>query len=124
MSKFVRLKTLKISVRNSRFIDSENRKRLLKTRSNCLKFGPRSALRGRLPNVPGAGVANAAGFKIFRSLFKYGLTPEIKSGRRTFRELPPPGVLTTPMKPGGNVPPGNCATKPFGEGVVAPAPEV
>src|SRR5438876_8500265 len=92
-AKLVRLKILKISVRNSNFAVSVSRNRLLKIISNWRKFGPRRAFLGRLPNVPGAGVANAAGFNIDRSLFKYGFTPATMSGRRTFRELPPPGVL-------------------------------
>src|SRR5262245_20952602 len=127
MSKFGRLNRLKISVRNSRFIDSVIGKRLLKIRSNCLKSGPRKAFRGTLPKAPGAGAAKAAGFSRFRSLFKYGLTPETKSGRRTFRDAPPLGVLTTAMNPEGNgfVPltvPGSWATKPFAKVVVTPAP--
>src|SRR5260370_22163814 len=98
MSKFARLKTLKISVLNSRFVVSENLKRLLKTRSTCLKFGPRRKFRGTLPKVPGAGVVNAAGFSRLRSLFRYGLAPGTRSGRRTLRDDPTPGVLTTPIK--------------------------
>src|ERR1041384_7264768 len=109
---------LKISVRNSRFTLSENRKRLLKIRSNCLKLGPFKAFRGRFPNVPAAGIANAAGFKKFRSLFKYGLMPGSKFGRRNCRDAPPPGELTTAVKPTGKgcVPltDGNCAVKPCG----------
>src|SRR6267378_2503342 len=93
---------LKISVLNSRFFDSENLMRLFKTRSNCLKPGPGRKFLGTLPKVPGAGVANAAGFKMSRSLVKYGLTPGTRSGRRTLREAPPPGVFTTVIKPGGN----------------------
>src|SRR5215210_3944938 len=116
---------LKISVRNSRFFDSENLMRLFRTRSNCRNPGPRKKFLGTLPNVPGAGVAKAAGFKIRRSLVKNGLTPATRSGRRTFREAPPPGVLTTAMNPGGNglaalIVPGNCATKPLANVVVAP----
>src|SRR6266550_6760047 len=116
---------LKTSVLNSRFVDSENLMRLFRTTSNCLKLGPRKACRGRLPNVPGAGVAKAAGFKMSRSLDKYGLTPATRSGRRTLREAPPPGVLITAVKPGGNglaalIVPGNCATKPLANVVVAP----
>ena len=34
-----------------------------KKKSACLKLGPWIELRSRLPNVPGAGVANAAGFR-------------------------------------------------------------
>src|SRR5437660_10321355 len=104
---------LKISVLNSRFIVSENLKRLLKIRSNCLKLGPRRKFRGALPKVPGAGVVKAAGFRINRSLVKYGFTPGTRSGRRTLRDAPPPGVLTTPMKPAGGLP-DNWATKPVG----------
>src|SRR6267143_6370263 len=116
---------LKISVLNSRLVDSEKLMRMFKTISNCLKLGPRKELRGTLPNVPGAGVANAAGFRMSRSLDKYGLTPATRSGRRTLREAPPPGVLMTAMKPGGNglaplIVPGNWATKPFVNVVVAP----
>src|ERR1043165_1013441 len=60
-----------------------------------------------------------------RSLSWYGLTPEIHSARRTFRDAPPPGVLTTPTKPGGNgatalIVPGNWATNPLAKVVVAP----
>src|ERR1700686_1520360 len=93
---------LKISVLNSRFVVSENLKRLLKTRSNCWKFGPRRKFLGTLPNVPGSGVVKAAGFRTFRSLLRYGFTPGIRSGRRTLREAPPPGVFMTAMKPGGS----------------------
>src|SRR6185369_17805469 len=60
-AKFAKLKMLKISVRNSRFVDSVIAKRLLSTRSNCRKFGPRRALRGKSPKVPGIGIENAAG---------------------------------------------------------------
>ena len=37
------------------------RKSFETTRSACQKSGPRRKLRGRLPNVPGCGVVNAAG---------------------------------------------------------------
>src|SRR5437870_10313335 len=112
-SKFARLKTLKTSVLNSRFVLSENLMRLMKTRSNCWKLGPRKKFLGTLPKVPGAGVVNAAGFRISRSFVKYGLTPLIRSGRRTLRDAPPLGVFTTVMKPGGSgfaalIVPGNC----------------
>src|ERR1041385_142101 len=125
ISKFARLKRLKISVRNSRFALSVNLIRLLKMISNCWKFGPRNAFRGTLPKVPGCGVVNAAGFKIKRSLLRYGFTPGTKSGLRTLREAPPPGVLTTAMNPGGNglaalIVPGNCPTNPLAKVVVTP----
>src|SRR6185369_15390711 len=119
-AKFVKLKMLKISVRNSRFVDSVIGKRLFRTRSNCLKFGPRSALRGRSPNVPGSGIENAAGLIRLRSLFRYGLTPGTMFGRRTFRDAPPPGVLTTPMKPTGSVPLVSWATNPCDTVVATP----
>src|SRR6266446_5322951 len=61
--------------------------------SACTSFGPCSAPRCRLPNVPGAGVAKAAGFK--NPFGRNGFTPGMRSGRRTFLELPPPGVLIT-----------------------------
>src|SRR5437764_13678221 len=64
-SKLARFKMLNISVLNSRFTFSVNLKRLFRTRSNCLKSGPRKKFRGALPNVPGAGVVNAAGLRIF-----------------------------------------------------------
>src|SRR5262249_35668032 len=47
----------------------------------------------RLPKVPGAGVANADGFK-FR-LERNNGTPGTRSGRRTFLLFPPPTVLMT-----------------------------
>ena len=64
------------------------------TMSTCRKPGPWIELRSRLPNVPGAGVANAAGFRNSSppSLMN-GSTPGTRSGRRMLRELPPPGVL-------------------------------
>src|SRR6476646_8236379 len=101
-SKFARLKILKIYVRNSRFVRSLNLNRLLRSRSNCWKFGPRRKFRGTSPNVPGAGVVNAAGFRIKRSFVRYGLTPGTRLGRRTLRDAPPPGVFTTAMKPAGS----------------------
>src|SRR6266404_3544550 len=113
VSKFARLKILKTSVLNSRFVLSENLKRFMKTRSNCWKFGPRRKFRGTLPNFPGAGVVNAAGFRMSRSLVRKGLTPGSKSGRRTLRDAPPPGVFTTAIKPAGGLP-DSCATKPVG----------
>ena len=70
MSKLARLKTLKISVLNSRFVVSVNLKRLLKMRSNWRKFGPRRKFLGTLPKAPGAGVVKAAGFKMSRSLVR------------------------------------------------------
>ncbi len=117
MSKFARLKILKTSVLNSRFVVSLNLNRLFKITSTCLKFGPRKKFRGTLPNVPGAGIVKAAGFKRLRSLFRYGLTPGIRSGRRTLRDAPPPGVLTTAIKPAGSgfealIVPGSDRTSP------------
>src|SRR6476620_3404058 len=93
---------LKTSVRNSKFIVSETRNFFARIKSTCLKLGPESALRGKSPNSPGAGVANAAGLIKLRSLFKYGLTPATRFGRRILRDAPPPGVLTTATKPVGN----------------------
>src|ERR1044072_3990184 len=104
---------LKISVLNSRLVFSENLNRLFRTISIWRKFGPRKKLRGTSPKVPGAGVVNAAGFSIERSFVKYGFTPGIRFGRRTFRDAPPPGVLTTARNPAGGFP-DNCATKPVG----------
>ena len=71
-----------------------------KKKSICLKFGPWIELRSRLPNVPGIGAANAAGFRNSRppSLMN-GSTPGTRSGRRTLREAPPPGVLITATRP-------------------------
>src|SRR5882762_3808303 len=106
------LKILNISVRNSSFAVSVNLNRLFRIRSNCRKFGPRRALRGRFPKVPGAGVAKAAGFNIDLSLFRYGLTPETMLGLLILRELPPPGVLTTAVKPGLSAPDGRGSTCP------------
>src|SRR6185295_10667676 len=116
---------LNISVLNSRFTLSLNLIRLLKTRSNCWNFGPVKKFRGALPKVPGAGVAKAAGFIVRRSFVRYGFTPAMRSGRRTLRDAPPPGVLTTALNPGGNglaalIVPGSCATKPLANVVVAP----
>src|SRR5215471_4960843 len=90
---------LKNSALNSTFDPSVILKRLFITTSACQKFGPCSELRLRLPNVPGAGIANAAGLRNWRSLPRNGLTPAIKSGRRTFRDDPPPGVLITNEHP-------------------------
>src|SRR6185369_7560746 len=119
-AKFVKLKMLKISVRNSRLVDSVSAKRLLSTRSNCLKFGPRSAFRCRSPKVPGAGIEKAAGLSRLRSLLRYGLTPGIRLGRRMLREAPPPGVLITPTNPIGSAPLGKLATNPCGTVVATP----
>src|SRR6185503_19652035 len=124
-AKFVLLKTLNISVRNSMFDDSVSLKRLLRMRSNCVNFGPRNALRSRSPNAPGSGIENAAGLMMLRSLFTYGLAPAMRLGRRTLRDAPPPGVFTTPMKPSGNgfaalIVPGNWATNPLGTVVATP----
>jgi hypothetical protein len=59
-----------------------------------LKVGPWIELRSRLPNVPGAGVANAAGLRNTRPPFSTkGFTPGTRSGRRTLRDEPPRGVL-------------------------------
>ena len=68
--------------------------------STCFELGPWIALRSRLPNVPGAGVAKAAGFRNSRppSLMN-GSTPGIRSGRRTLREAPPPGTLMIAVRP-------------------------
>ena len=69
------------------------------TRSTCLKFGPWIELRSRLPNVPGCGVANAAGFrKSSPPSVMNGSTPGTRSGRRTLRVAPPPGVLMIAMR--------------------------
>src|SRR6185369_13153380 len=119
-AKFVLLKMLNISVRNSIFVDSVRAKRLLKTKSNWLKLGPRKAFRGTSPNCPGPGIANAAGLIRLRSLFRYGLTPGMKLGRRMFREAPPPGVLITPTNPIGSAPLGKLATNPCGTVVATP----
>src|SRR5262245_45145558 len=99
MAKFVTLKRLKNSVRKSRLVFSERPNLLLSTKSSCRELGPRSALRGRLPNVPGWGVVNAAGLMRLRSLLRYGFTPGIRSGRRVARLEPPPGVLITAVRP-------------------------
>lgn len=100
--KFARLKILKISVRNSRLYLSEKRKRLLKIKSNCLKLGPVSTLRGKSPKAPAKDAANAAGFKKLRSLLRYGLTPATRFGRRVCLDEPPPGALTTAINPAGS----------------------
>src|SRR5438105_286245 len=110
---------LKISVLNSKFVDSLNLNRLLRIRSACMKFGPRRKFLGTLPKDPGAGVVNAAGLRINRSFVKYGFTPGMRSGRRTLRDAPPPGVFTTAVKPTGSglaalTVPGSWATNPFG----------
>ena len=60
LAKLVWLKILNISVRNSIFIVSVNLNRLFSIRSACQKPGPDNSLRVKFPNVPGAGVANAA----------------------------------------------------------------
>src|ERR1043165_2446795 len=86
---------LKNSALNSTLAVSVRRKRLFITMSACQKFGPCSELRTRLPNVPGDGMAKAAGLRNWRSLPRNGLTPGIRSGRRTLRDAPPPGVLIT-----------------------------
>src|ERR1043165_9352554 len=104
---------------------SVNLNRLSSITSACQKPGPENALRGRSPNVPGAGVANAAGLMKFRSLFRNGSAPAIKSGRRMLRQLSPPGVLTTATNRAGSegkLEPneGTSATKPFAN--VPPAP--
>src|SRR4029078_9628817 len=90
MSKFARLKRLKISVRNSRLVVSLNLNRLFRIRSNCWKFGPRKKFLGTSRKVPRAGVVSAAGFRINRSFVRYGLTPGTRFGRRTLRDAPPP----------------------------------
>ncbi|HEV2863307.1 MAG TPA: hypothetical protein VGX48_19995 [Pyrinomonadaceae bacterium] len=69
-AKFVLLKRLKISVRNSSLVVSPSGMRLLKMRSACQKSGPRRALRGRSPNSPAEGMAKAAGFRRLRSLLR------------------------------------------------------
>ena len=100
LAKLVWLKRLKTSRRSSAFVP-----RLLKlnrfatTRSICWKLGPLMELRSRLPNVPGFGVANAAGFRKMRPPSSMnGSTPGIRSGRRVAREAPPPGVLMTAVR--------------------------
>ena len=67
-------------------------------RSTCQKLGPRRKLRGRLPNVPGCGAANAAGFSQRTPSFRYGFTPGTRSGRCVPRLLPP-GMLVTVTPP-------------------------
>ena len=71
-----------------------NWKSLLNIMSSCTNSGPRSALRGRLPNVPGCGVVNAAGLSQRTSSFRYGSTPGTMSGRCVPRLLPP-GMFVT-----------------------------
>ena len=101
-AKLVWLKMLNISVRSSKFIVSLNLNRLARIISNCLKPGPDSSLREKLPHCPASGIANAAGLIKLRSWFRNGSTPAIRSGRRILRELPPPGVFTTATNPTGN----------------------
>src|SRR5437763_16524908 len=91
-AKFVWLRILNTSVRNSKFIDSEKRNRLARIMSSCRKLGPDNAFREKLPNVPGEGVENAAGLIMLRSSLRYGLPPATRFGRLMLRELPPPGV--------------------------------
>ena len=101
LMKFVWLKMLNTSVLNSKFIVSVIRNRLVTIMSACQNPGPESSLRGKFPNVPGAGVANAAGLIKLRSLLRNGFAPEIRSGRRMLRDAPPPGVFTTAANPVG-----------------------
>ena len=70
LAKFARLKMLKNSERNSKFLFSLIGNRLARMRSNCWKFGPLKAFRGKFPYVPGSGIAKAAGFRKLRSLPK------------------------------------------------------
>ena len=98
------LKMLNTSVRNSIFIDSLTANFFAKIRSCWTNLGPCIWLRTRLPKVPGLGIAKAAGLRIVRSLLINGLAPGIRSGRRTLRELPPPGVLITAVPPAAGLP--------------------
>ena len=86
-------------MRNSTLADSVMANFLARIRSCCMNLGPWIWLRTRLPNVPGFGIAKAAGLRIVRSLLRNGSTPGTRSGRRTLRELPPPGVLMTAVRP-------------------------
>src|SRR6476660_1473040 len=98
-ARLVWLKMLKISIRTSPLGPLLGPIRLATTASTCQKFGPWIELRSRLPFVPGFGVVNAAGLRKSSppSLIN-GLTPGTRLGRRTFREAPPPGVLTTAVR--------------------------
>src|SRR5258707_1357872 len=66
-AKLVKLKMLKISARNSTLRVSAKGNLRFKIRSNCRKFGPRRKFLGRLPKVPGLGIAKAAGLNSVRS---------------------------------------------------------
>ena len=92
----------------------------------CRQLRRAGCVRLKFPKLPGDGIAKAAGLIRFRSLLRNGLTPAIKFGRRIFRELPPPGVLTTAANPTGNavnVPlnVGKLATNPFAKKLPAPS---
>src|SRR5262249_23928195 len=98
--KLARSNRLKTSIRNSTLLGPEIGKGFDSTRSVWLKPGPCSEPRSRLPKVPGFGVANAAGFRNSTPpLWRNGSTPGTRSGRRTLRELPPPGVLISAVRP-------------------------
>src|SRR2546421_436181 len=60
--RFTWLNTLKASVRNSILDFSPIVKFLVMAKSNWLKVGPRNPFLAAVPNVKGAGVANAAAF--------------------------------------------------------------
>ena len=67
LAKLVWLKRLKTSRRSSAFVPRLPKpNRFATTRSICWKPGPLIELRSRLPNVPGFGVAKAAGFRKMR----------------------------------------------------------
>src|SRR5262245_38834634 len=98
-AKFVKLKMLKNSALNSTLRVSANGNFLFKMTSTCRNFGARRKFRGKLPNVPGFGIAKAAGLKSVRSWLRYGSTPGIRSGRRVARLEPPNGVLIMAVRP-------------------------
>jgi hypothetical protein len=77
-----------------RWNNSERRILLLNVLSSWAKLGPASELRAELPNGPGRGTLKATGFTYAVPLLnRIGWTPDTTCGRRTLRELPPPGVL-------------------------------
>src|SRR5215469_9583872 len=95
---------LKNSARNSRLLLSVSRVSFDREKSICLKLGPKTELRGQFPNVPVAGIANAAGLnQLVMDLFvAYGLTPGMQSGRWLVKLKLPyvfPGMYTVSAMP-------------------------
>jgi hypothetical protein len=82
-SKFARLKILKNSARNSGARFSLSFVFLSTAKSTCLKAGPKTVPRPRLPKVPLAGNEKAAGLnQLSTDLWPgYGLTPMTALGR-------------------------------------------